>query len=203
MISKDKKLIFIDIDDVIAKTSASVLDLAKELFNKDLKHEDLVSFDLEKTLNLSSSEMDVFFKELHNEDLLINTPLISDAKISLEKIKEMGYIIYLITGRLPSTYGVTKKWLKKNEINYDYLYFADKYSRYPEKKNESHILSMDKLSEINFTLAVEDSLIMARWFSKRKTKVALLDNPWNREKTGESIKRCHNWNEVLVYLQTL
>lgn len=203
MISKDKKLIFIDIDDVIAKTSASVLDLAKELFNKDLKHEDLVSFDLEKTLNLSSSEMDVFFKELHNEDLLINTPLISDAKISLEKIKEMGYIIYLITGRLPSTYGVTKKWLKKNEIYYDYLYFADKYSRYPEKKNESHILSMDKLSEINFTLAVEDSLIMARWFSKRKTKVALLDNPWNREKTGESIKRCHNWNEVLVYLQTL
>ncbi len=203
MISKDKKLIFIDIDDVIAKTSASVLDLAKELFNKSLKHEDLTSFDLEKTLNLSSSEMDMFFKELHNEDLLINTPLISDAKISLEKIKEMGYIIYLITGRLPSTYDVTKKWLKKNEIYYDFLYFADKYSRYPEKKNESHILSMDKLSDISFTLAVEDSLIMARWFSKRKTKVALLDNPWNREKTGESIKRCHNWNEVLVYLQTL
>ncbi len=203
MISKDKKLIFIDIDDVIAKTSASVLDLAKELFNKDLKHEDLVSFDLEKTLNLSSSEMDMFFDALHKDYVLINTPLISAAKTSLEKIKEKGYVIYLVTGRLPKTYSITKKWLKKNEIYYDYLYFADKYSRYPEKKNESHILSMDKLSEINFTLAVEDSLIMARWFSKRKTKVALLDNPWNREKTGESIKRCHNWNEVLVYLQTL
>ncbi len=195
------KSVYIDIDDVIANTSKSIPVLAEKLFGIKVQYEDLTSFNFNESLKLNPAQLETFFEYLHREEVLIEFFPVKGAKESLNKIKELGYVIYIITGRPPHSFEITKKWLQKNGFIYDYLYFADKYSRYSDT-NKPHIISMDQLAEIDFTLIIEDSLKMAMWFNEKKSRVALIDHPWNREyDAAKSVfKRCFNWNDVMGYL---
>jgi len=51
---------------------------------------------------------------------------------------------------------------------------------------------------MEFSIAVEDSLDMARFINQRmNTKVILFDRPWNRNGDSHSgIRRCMTWEEI-------
>jgi len=57
---------------------------------------------------------------------------------------------------------------------------------------------MARLNTMRFSLAVEDSGVMARHLAREmNTRVALFDRPWNRElDCCPGISRCRRWNEI-------
>ncbi len=195
------KKIYIDIDDVIANTTKTIPDLANRMFGKKIRYEDLTSFNLNESLKLTPEQMKVFFATLHQEDILMTFTAVDGSVDAIERLIKMGYEIYLITGRPPQSYEVTRKWLSRQGFSYDYLYFADKYDRYQDQADKPFILSMTRLAEYTFELVVEDSMKMARWFRDRGTRVAIMDHPWNRELAEDSkVTRCQDWDSVMSLL---
>jgi hypothetical protein len=79
---------------------------------------------------------------------------------------------------------------------------VDKYSR--ENIDTKIAVSMQKFSEMKFSLAVEDSAKMALHLSKKMgIPVALIDRPWNRRADlNHRITRYTSWYDIQNDFQT-
>jgi uncharacterized HAD superfamily protein len=73
---------------------------------------------------------------------------------------------------------------------------VDKYSR--ENIDTKIAISMEKFSEMKFSLAVEDSATMALHLSQKMgIPVALMDRPWNRRvNLNHKINRYKSWPDL-------
>ncbi len=93
-------------------------------------------------------------------------------------------------------YESTIEWLSKHDVPYQSFTIVDKYSRPNMDKNIA--VSLDKLSNMAFHLAVEDSGEMAKFLStEMNTPVALLDRPWNRDIASDAqLTRYSSWREL-------
>ncbi len=66
------------------------------------------------------------------------------------------------------------------------------------------VLDLNDVKQLQFCLAVEDSLEVAVFLATEvDVSVALIDHPWNRslaqvpERARERIVRCHGWGDVV------
>lgn len=106
----------IDVDDTICDTTGKANELLKEL-----------NMDWKKLLDLPSDEKRALLNK-HIVGILSKTNILKDAKEVIDKLKDMGHTIYIITARsinynteIPN---LTKEYLKKNEIYYDEIIFG-------------------------------------------------------------------------------
>ena len=95
---------------------------------------DIVIFDLDGTLaiideRLKESSMKngkINWKRFFSDELikrdLPNPPVIKTANL----FHQNGYKIYIFSGRSETTENATRKWLKDNRIQYDYLRLREK-----------------------------------------------------------------------------
>ncbi|MGD9162053.1 MAG: bifunctional metallophosphatase/5'-nucleotidase [Desulfobacteraceae bacterium] len=188
--------IYVDLDDVIAKTTCRYVDVLEREFGKSVDFESITSFDLKKSFSLSDSEFEYFFRLVHEPEIILELEPIEGAVNVLNKWAEQGYKISVVTGRLTSTYDSSLQWLKDNDIPFDSFIMVDKYSRPVVDKNIA--ISLEKFSEMEFVLAVEDSVDMVNFISRRmNSPVVLFDRPWNRNGAVQpGIQRCRNWEEI-------
>ena len=59
-------------------------------------------------------------------------------------------------------------------------------------------ITLDRFAEMEFSLAIEDSVDMVRFIRQRmNSAVVLFDRPWNRNcKLQPGILRCKTWEEI-------
>ena len=114
----------------------------------------------------------------------------------LNKWVEQGYEIAVVTGRLTSAYDASLQWLRKNDVPFDSFIMVDKYSR--PVVDKSIAISLERFSEMEFVLAVEDSVDMVNFINRRmNSPVILFDRPWNRNGFLKSdVKRYKTWEEI-------
>ena len=83
----------------------------------------------------------------------------NEAKEYIDKLKEDGHRIIIITGRdngeYSDPYNMTKKWLNDNYIKYDKLILTNAY------KNDQHGKS-EKCIENNIDIMIDDSVNICR-----------------------------------------
>lgn len=126
-----------------------------------------------------------------------NNPVIEGASENIQKLKDDGHKIYIITARWLTTdeadelfegnpgekmRNTVKNWLAKNNIIYDKLIFS----------------GSDKLNSIienNIDVMIDDSPKNVMQLSQF-TKVLCYNWTYNREVEGKNIYRCNNWNET-------
>ena len=188
--------IYVDLDDVIAKTTCHYVDVLKREFGKTIDFEKITSFNLQESFALSDKEYEYFFKLVHEPEIILELEPIENSINVLNKWVDHGYEISVITGRLTSTYDSSLEWLKKNSIPFDSFIMVDKYSRPVVDKNIA--ISLERFSEMEFLLCIEDSVDMACFISRKMNgNVILFDRPWNRNGTLISgIQRCRTWEEI-------
>ena len=188
--------IYVDLDDVIAATVKSFIDIVKREFGKVVVHEQITDFDLKKSFCLTQSEYEHLFEVAHRPEEILNMDTIEGAVDVLSAWSHKGYHISIVTGRLTSTHESSLEWLAMNNIPYDSFTIVDKYAR-PDMDPEIAI-SLDRLLEMEFCLAVEDSAAMATFLSNdMNTPVALLDRPWNRElRQNTNVNRYAAWKDL-------
>ncbi len=188
--------IYVDLDDVIAKTTCHYVDVLRREFGKKVDFECITSFDLKSSFSLSEREYEEFFRLVHEPEIILQLEPFEGVVDIMNKWSEQGYQISVITGRLTSTYDSSLEWLKANHIPFDSFIMVDKYSR--PIMDKSIAITLDRLSEMEFTLAVEDSADMAHFIRhKMNTSVILFDRPWNRNTMPvPGIERCHAWEEI-------
>ena len=190
--------IYVDLDDVIAKTTCHYVDVLKRKFDKSVDFESITSFDLQKSFSLSDKDFEYFFNLVHEPEIILGLEPVEGALDVLNKWSAQNEI-FVITGRLTSTYDSSLEWLKINKVPYDSFIMVDKYARPIVDKNIS--ISLEQFSKMEFILAIEDSIDMAQYIHQRMgSRVILFDRPWNRNGDLEQgIQRCKDWEEIDKY----
>ena len=194
--------IYVDFDDVLADTTKSFLKILRREFDKSVNFEDIFSFDLKASFDLSESEYEHFFQRVHQPEVIMEFAPIDGAVGVLEEWIKLGYQIAIVTGRLTSAYEASLDWLSKYNVPYHSFMMVDKYSR--ENIDTKIAVSMEKFSKMKFSLAVEDSAKMALHLSQKMgIPVALIDRPWNRRADlNPRISRYTSWYDIQNAFQT-
>ncbi len=199
--------VYVDLDDVLAQTALSFTRLLAESFGKRVAVEEITSFDLSKSFNLTPEEIDRFMAEAHRPEHLIEVEPIEGAVEVLDGWHARGLEIDVLTGRPPASSDVSRRWLDRHRVPHRKLYFVDKYKRYDEAawKGHGRVLRMSELDGDRYDLVIEDSLKTAAQLAESTTaRILLLDKPWNRdvsalpEGTVARLERCRDWTEVAV-----
>ncbi|MBA3012078.1 MAG: bifunctional metallophosphatase/5'-nucleotidase [Proteobacteria bacterium] len=191
-----KKQIYIDMDDVVSKTTDTYAGIIEREFGKQASFEDIVAFDLRDSFGLTENEFRYFFDLVHQPEFLFSFEPVEGAVEALVDWARAGHCIEIVTGRPSSALEVSLAWLKKQGVPFDSFTMVDKYNR---PGNDPRLaISKQEFSTRTYDLAVEDSLEMALFLDHTMgVKVALYDRPWNaRDLVHEKVVRCVSWQDI-------
>jgi uncharacterized protein len=199
--------IYVDLDDVIAETLRTFAQLANVMYRKHIQFDEIHSFDLGKSFDLSPSELKVFMHAAHSRDVLSRILPNLEAKAALSEWVAEGTHLTVVTGRPISTYDDTLEWLRAHKIPFHALRFLRKYGKNDLEETLMRPLDIRTLPHATFLFSVEDSPKMANYLATRvKVPVLFLDKPWNKN-AGEIdhslIMRCHDWKTVRARAKTI
>lgn len=187
----------VDIDNVISTFN-------EELLEEYIKHNEELGYsnDINENadyitrgmFNWAEGEVEAFYRD--NIERIVNKLSVKDgAKEYIDKLKNDGHSIYIITGRdngeHSDPYNNTKKWLDDNAIYYDKLIFTNAY------KNDEHGKS-EKCIENNVDIMIDDSVHICRDCIDYGITTLLMDTPYNKQ--VNDIPRVHNWKEIYEYI---
>ena len=191
--------IYIDFDDVICETARHFTKLVKEMFEIDVPYEQVHFFNLQKSFALSDSQYDEMMKEAHIPEILLSYEETTGASETINKWVDAGHEVSIITGRPFDSFAPSRKWLDGHNLERVPLFCVDKYGREVFNQDCTYNLTLQKLYEMPFDFAIEDSpaafehVLHFKW-----CKVAVFDRPWNRqaELPNDMFVRCKDWQEI-------
>ena len=186
----------IDIDNVISNFDEALLEEYLKHDN-DLRGTGIVN----KNLHMTEGMFDWTEKEerefyLANIERIVKTLDVKDgAKEYIDKLKQDGHNIFIITGRDNGEYAnpveMTQKWLNKNKIYYDKLIFTNAY------KNDKHGKT-EKCFENNIDIMVDDSVHICKDCMENNITTLLMDRVVTRKEKG--MTRVKNWKEIYEFI---
>lgn len=183
----------IDIDNVIADFNNGLINAYLE-HDKTLRNNGIVNEKAQYIrwgmFDWSKKEEEEFYYN-NIEKIAENLTVITGAKVYIDKLKEDGHQIILITGRDNGDYSrpkeMTEKWLEKNNIYYDKLVLTNAYAGGKFSKT-------DECIKYNIDVMIDDSRNVCKELNDVGIKVFIMDTRFNREITN--IERVYNWEEL-------
>ena len=186
----------IDIDNVISNFDEALLEEYLK-HDKDLRGTGIVN----KALHITEGMFDWTEKEerefyLANIERIVKTLNVKDgAKEYIDKLKQDGHNIFIITGRDNGEYTnpveMTQKWLKENNIYYDKLIFTNAY------KNDKHGKT-EKCFENNIDIMIDDSVHICKDCMENNITTLLMDRVVTRKEKG--MTRVKDWKEIYEFI---
>lgn len=195
--NKKKKLTLgIDLDDTITNSIESLLNYAK-LYNKEKGISfpiDENQWDFDKAFGWNENNI-IEFTSKYLKTLLKEATIKEGAVETIEKLREEGYEIVVITARyekeLGDPYNFTKAWLEENNIFFDKLIVNSKEKEIDCLKNNVEIFIDDN---VNNCIKVHEKLHIP---------VFLFDNIFNRNKEQPFIERIYSWSELYSKIKNI
>ena len=187
----------VDIDNVISTFNEELLEEFLK-HNKELGYGNKINKDADYItrgmFNWKKGEVEAYYKD--NIERIVNKLNVkSGAKEYIDKLKNDGHCIYIITGRdngeHSDPYNNTKKWLDDNSIKYDKLILTNAYKNHEHGKSE-------KCIENNIDIMIDDSVNICKDCINSGITTLLMDTPYNRK--INDITRVHNWKEIYEYI---
>jgi uncharacterized HAD superfamily protein len=191
-----KKRIYIDMDDVVSKTTDTYAGIVEREFGKQVLFEQIVTFDLRASFGLTENEFHYFFDLIHQSDHLLGFEPVEGSVEALVNWAHAGHCIEIVTGRPTSVLEVSLEWLEKHGVPFDSFTMVDKYNR--PGNDPAIAISKEELCRRTYDLAVEDSREMALFLATTMgVPVALYDRPWNAQPIHhERVMRCASWQDI-------
>ena len=146
-----------------------------------------------------TDEQEEEFWNEYLEDYVLNTRPREFAKEVINKLRNEGNKIYIITARNeeglpPETYGrmqeFTKKWLQDNEIKYDEIIFT------------SDVEKLEQCLKNDIDIMIEDSPNNILNISS-KIKVIKYDCQYNKKIEGKNIITAYSWYHIYNIIKEL
>lgn len=193
--------IYLDFDDVLCETARMLLDIVEETFGKRIRFEDIHSFDLGISFQLSDKEKAFVSSFFHNDAFLANLPPVEGAAKVVWQWIERGCDVHIVTGRPPETLEVSQQWLQQQGFPDLDITFVDKYGRGHNHVPTTRQMSMEEVEQCPFALIIDDaSETIERLAKNRQAPLVLFDRPWNASSKAEHhyehVRRCRDWLEL-------
>ena len=177
-----KKLLGVDIDNVVAITDPAIRKSIWDLYSIWLDQEQIVHYDYSRCGITREQEQRVleYFREVTCSEL----DVLPGAVEALELLR-ISYRVVLVTSRNPLIIGKTRDWLRTNDIPHNSLVFDN------AKHQSGHA----------FDFFVEDHGETALSLAEKGIQTFLFDYPWNHYiGYHPKIKRVSGWQDVLAEL---
>ena len=185
----------IDIDNVISSFDNELLKECIE-YDKKLRNTGITNEKVYMTKGMfdwTKEETDDFYKA-NIERIAINLKPINNSKQIIDKLKEDGNEIFIITGRdngeYSDPYNMTKKWLEDNSIKYHNLILTNAY------KNDKHGKTEMCLKN-DIDIMIDDSIHICNDCIEHNVTTLLMDTPYNKQ---ENIPRVFDWKEIYEFV---
>lgn len=165
----------IDIDDVLGSFSAVLNPALNKTFKRDIPVESWLNFNMTPLYDINSEQ---FFDVIISQGLLSQMLPYADTRQALQRLKDAGYAIVLITSRgyHPQALELTKAWLAEHRLPYLDLIIK------PEgiTKAEASRLAYPK----GFEFMVDDFPANLDHMGQAgmAKHLVLIDQPWNRDR---------------------
>lgn len=186
----------IDIDGVLTDFEKWQLDFGSKFFikyNKEIVNPE--GYDSDIIFNVTK-ELDSLFWHNYLYEYAKKEPARKFAAEVIDKLKEEGYEIYIITARYLTSRNdeignemrnIVIHWLKENNINYDKIIFS------PEDKLNTCI-------DNNISIMIEDKVENINNISKI-IPVVCFDASYNKVCSGKNIFRAYTWYDVYYQIK--
>ena len=181
----------IDIDNVIANFDDTLL---KEYLkhDKELRSTGIINENADYfrkgMFDWTEDEEKTFYNN-NIENFAQKLKPLKNASYYIQKLKEDGNEIYIISGRdngeYKDPYKLTEEWLNRYNIVYDKLILTNAYNR--QEKAEQCIKN-------NIDIMVEDSIATCLNLIKSEIKVYTMNTRYNQKQ--EDLDRVSNWKEI-------
>ena len=182
----------IDIDGVLTDIEKWQLDYGSKFYfeNYGIEIQNNEGYEVTNIFNIDSKLDDQFWSE-YLYDYAKNEPARKYAAEVIDKLKEKGHEIYIITARYltdrndevgKEMKNIVINWLKSNDINYDQIIFS------PEDKIEI-------CKENNISIMIEDKVENINNIS-RIIPVICFHAEYNKQCIGQNIIRCYSWYDI-------
>ena len=188
----------IDIDGVLTDYEKWQIEVGSKFFMKYNKYiVDPNGYDSDTVFGVNK-EMDEEFWNEYLYDYVKNEPARKFAGEVIDKLKDKGYEIYIITARYltdrndnlgKEMRNIVIEWLKENSINYDKIIFS------PEDKFEI-------CKENNISIMIEDKVENINNISKI-IPVVCFNAAYNKECNGKNIFRVYTWYDVYYQITNI
>ena len=194
--------IYVDIDDVLCETAATLCGLAEREFGRHVKYLDVRQFDLQKVFSLDDSEMARFRELSHSAHALASYPVTQGAVAGVRALVAAGHQVDAVTGRPASSHRGTEAWLEAAGFGDLPVTYVDKYGRagcFGQNPDDPPTVSMDELGERRYDAAIDDSpLALDRLADWRSTRVFVFDRPWNADYAlAPNMVRASGWRQIV------
>lgn len=184
----------IDIDNVISNFNDVLLNEFL-IHDKDLRNSGIINVNADYItkgmFDWTKEELNEFY--MNNIERIAKKLVVLDgAKEYIDKLKNAGYNIFIITGRdngeYTNPYEMTKKWLNENSIYYDKLILTNAY--------DTHSKTKECLKNY-IDIMIDDSKRICEDCVINNIKALLMDTPYNKD---SNITRVHNWEEIYEFI---
>lgn len=185
----------LDIDNVISAFNKKLLtEFLKE--DKNKRNKGIINpnadYITKGMFDWSQEETETFYKS-NIERIAKELDIIENAEKYINKLKENGYKIYIISGRdnkeYSNPYKITSDWLNKFNIKYNELILTNSYD-----SHEKTQVCIEK----NIDIMIDDSVRICKDLKEYGINVLLMDTDYNKYCTD--IKRINNWQEIYEYI---
>ena len=188
----------IDIDGVLTDFEKWQLEVGSKFFIKYSKNiVEPNGYDSDTVFNVTK-EMDSEFWHDYLYDYAKNEPARKFAGEVIDKLKNKGYEIYIITARYLTNRNdvlgdemrnIVINWLKENNINYDKIIFS------PEDK-------LEICKENNISIMIDDRVENINDISKI-IPVVCFNAAYNKMCSGKNIFRAYTWYDVYYQITNI
>lgn len=192
---------YIDIDDVMCETAATLCLLAEREFGRHVPYEEVREFDLQRVFGLTDVEMKRFSYLSHTPESLLSYPETPGAADGVRRLREDGHDISFVTGRPSFTFEATEEWLRRAGLEGYPVTYVDKYGRYTDPiPGAPRMVTLEELLARHYDVAIDDSPVvlphLATW---DRTRVLVIDRPWNAAyPLAPNMTRVKNWSDLLL-----
>lgn len=197
--SLGKKIIWIDIDDVLALTIPNLVTFMKGHLWVDINYEEVLNYKFHemphfREKNIWKMEIHDMWNAFFRSEHWSSIGKVSGSEEAIEKLLQDWFEIHLITARWIELEDITRIWLEKNfpSVTWGWLHFTGSYSW--KTKNKSEICT-----SIWISLMIDDNIENCLDLEKNWIRSYLLTRPWNANHSIENsnIKRVSDWSEII------
>lgn len=193
-----KKIIAVDIDDVLANTSERLDSYYNQRFGTNIKLQDHQTYSLNNIWNCTAQEAIKIANDFFKSDYGTSIIPFPGSQYAIDELSKK-YDLIVITSRMLDFEKLTIDWVNQYFSNrFKEIVITNKMAINKMPSREKYEICLEK----NIDMMIEDNLHYAMQNANHKITTYLMDRPWNQNGQLPSlIKRVYSWNEIIEDLR--
>ncbi|KAF9914823.1 hypothetical protein FBU30_002352 [Linnemannia zychae] len=203
-----RKVIAVDLDEVLARTTLAIADFHNDTYGTQLTMDDFISYDYTKVWGGTREESIAKWRLFFDSPYFLKVEPVEGSLETLKLLKSRRFSLVIITARQQFVADLTKKFVDRHFPGiFESIYFANHFLTEQEKLTFVSKPKSVICRDVHAQLLIDDSLENAIEVSKAGIPVLLFDlngkYKWNKLEEGEQlpdkVTRVQSWKDIQAW----